>query len=149
MSCLCFSATSPNSNPYRLVLYFLLYILTSISYIFCSCLLLSAAGFTMFLGLVPAMAYMPNSLLKLLPSIMEKNWSTAWCRNQIHYLVLCDAQSSTYEASFKGYHPQPIICKSLKNDRAAAAIADIEDEVFWKAIYCLLCAVFPALKALQ
>ena len=72
MSCPCFSATSPNSNQYRLVLYFLLVILISICHIFCSCSSLNAAGFTMFLGLVPAMAYMPNSLLKLLPSIMER-----------------------------------------------------------------------------
>ncbi len=31
----------------------------------------------------------------------------------------------------------------------AAAVNDIEDEVFWKASHCLLCAVFPALKALR
>ncbi len=30
----------------------------------------------------------------------------------------------------------------------ALSIQDIEDEKFWKAIYCLLRAVFPALKAL-
>ncbi len=29
------------------------------------------------------------------------------------------------------------------------AIQDIEDEVFWKAIYILLRTVFPALKALR
>ncbi len=28
-------------------------------------------------------------------------------------------------------------------------IKDIEDDVFWKEIYCLLCAVIPALKLLQ
>ncbi len=31
----------------------------------------------------------------------------------------------------------------------AAAVIDIEDEVFWNAIYCPLCDVFPALKALR
>ncbi len=34
---------------------------------------------------------------------------------------------------------------SLSNNYHVAA----EDGVFWKAIYCLLCAVFPALKALR
>ncbi len=43
----------------------------------------------------------------------------------------------------------PSFASLSKNDRVAAAIVDIEDEVFWKAIYCLLCAIFPALKALQ
>ncbi len=28
-------------------------------------------------------------------------------------------------------------------------VEDIEDDVFWRAIFCLLRAVFPALKALQ
>ncbi len=54
-----------------------------------------------------------------------------------------------YEASSEGDHPQYILCKAFKNDHVAAAVNDIEDEVFWKAIYCLLCAVFPALKALR
>ena len=43
----------------------------------------------------------------------------------------------------------PSFSSLSKNDHVAAAIADIEDEVFWKAIYCLLRAVFPALKALR
>lgn len=43
----------------------------------------------------------------------------------------------------------PSFSSLSKNDRVAAAITDIEDEVFWKAIYCLLWAVFPALKALR
>ncbi len=43
----------------------------------------------------------------------------------------------------------PSFASLSKNDQVAAAIQDIEDEVFWKAIYCLLHAVFPALKALQ
>ncbi len=43
----------------------------------------------------------------------------------------------------------PSFSSLSKNDRVAAAIADIEDDVFWKAIYFLLRAVFPALKALR
>ncbi len=72
MSCLCFLVTSPNSNPYRLVLYFCFFLLISFSNIFFSCLLSSATCFTMFLDLVPAMEYMPSSLLKLLLSITKK-----------------------------------------------------------------------------
>ncbi len=43
----------------------------------------------------------------------------------------------------------PSFASLSKNDCMAAAIVDIEDEVFWKAIYCLLFAVFPALNALR
>ncbi len=43
----------------------------------------------------------------------------------------------------------PSFSSLSRNDRVAAAIGDIEDDVFWKAIYSLLRAVFPALKALR
>ncbi len=43
----------------------------------------------------------------------------------------------------------PSFASLSKHDHVTAAIVDIKDEVFWKAIYCLLRAVFPALKALQ
>ncbi len=36
-----------------------------------------------------------------------------------------------------------------KNACVVLAVEDIEDEVFWKGIFCLLRAVFPALKALR
>ncbi len=42
----------------------------------------------------------------------------------------------------------PSFASLSKNDQVAGAINDIEEEVFWKAIYCLLHAVFSALKAL-
>ncbi len=35
------------------------------------------------------------------------------------------------------------------NSRVALSIQDIEDQKFWKAIYYLLRAVFPSLKALR
>ena len=35
------------------------------------------------------------------------------------------------------------------NSKVTLAVQDIEDEVFWKAIYVLLWAVYPALKALR
>ena len=50
--------------------------------------------------------------------------------------------------SLKATIHNPSFAGLSKNDRVAACIQDIEDEVFWKAIYCLLRAVFPALKAL-
>ncbi len=43
----------------------------------------------------------------------------------------------------------PYFASLSKNDYVAAAVNDIKDEVFWKAIYCLLHAVFPALIALR
>ncbi len=36
-----------------------------------------------------------------------------------------------------------------KNACIVLAVKDIEGEVFWKGIFCLLRAVFPALKALR
>jgi mannose/fructose/N-acetylgalactosamine-specific phosphotransferase system component IID len=35
-----------------------------------------------------------------------------------------------------------------KNDKVRGAVMDIENEVFFKALYILLCAVFPAIYAL-
>ncbi len=43
----------------------------------------------------------------------------------------------------------PSFTSLSKNDHVAAVVNDIKDEVFWKAIYCLLHAVFPAFKALR
>ena len=51
--------------------------------------------------------------------------------------------------SLKATIHNPSFASLSKYDRVAACIQDIEDEVFWKAIYCLLRAVFPALKALR
>ncbi len=101
----------------------------------------------MFLDLVPAMEYIPSSLIQLLFSIMGEKlvYYIMWEPD----LLKSNAQSSMYKASIEGTHPQPIICTSFKNDHLAAAVNDNEDEVFCKAIYCLLCAVFPALKTLR
>ncbi len=43
----------------------------------------------------------------------------------------------------------PSFASLSKNDQVAGAINGIEEEVFWKALYFPLCAVFPSLKALQ
>ncbi len=51
--------------------------------------------------------------------------------------------------ALKATIPNPSFGSLSKNDCVAAAFNDIEDEVFWKAIYCLLHAVVPALKSLQ
>ncbi len=42
-----------------------------------------------------------------------------------------------------------MLFKSLQNYCVEAAIKDMEDKFFWKKIYCLLCALFSALKALR
>lgn len=36
-----------------------------------------------------------------------------------------------------------------KNTHVVFVVEDVEDRVFWKSIFCLLRAVFPALKALR
>ncbi len=36
-----------------------------------------------------------------------------------------------------------------KNARNVLAVEDIEDEIFWNSIFCLLRAVFPSMKALR
>ncbi len=36
-----------------------------------------------------------------------------------------------------------------KNAQVVLAVEDIEDDIFWRAIFCLLRVVFSALKALQ
>ncbi len=64
-------------------------------------------------------------------------------------MVLCNAQRFTSKTSIEDYHPQTILCKSFKNDCVSAAVNDIEDGGFWKAIYCLLHTVFPSLKAVK
>ncbi len=40
-------------------------------------------------------------------------------------------------------------CSETMNSKVTLALQDIEDEVFWNAIYFLLRVFFPALKALQ
>ncbi len=42
----------------------------------------------------------------------------------------------------------PAFSSVAHNSWVALSIQDIEDEIFWKAMYCLLRAVFPALKVL-
>ncbi len=97
----------------------------------------------MFWGLVQAMEFMSSSLLKPLLSIEERRLVYCMVKEPDLHLVLCNAQSFTSETSTEGHHPQSILCKSFKN--VAAVVNDIQDEIFWKTIYCLLYAVFPAL----
>ncbi len=49
----------------------------------------------------------------------------------------------------KATNNNPSFASLSKNDHVAAAVYDIKDEVFWKAIHCHLYDVFPALKALR
>ncbi len=67
----------------------------------------------MFLGLIQAMAFISNSFFRPL-HLITKNWFTTMCRNQICYLVLCNAKSFMSKASIKGHHPQSILCKFFK-----------------------------------
>ncbi len=45
-------------------------------------------------------------------------------------------------------HQQKIVDLNL-NDSVRSAVQDIKDDKFWKCIYLLLCAVFPALRLLR
>ncbi len=57
-------------------------------------------------------------------------------------------QALRQKPALKATIHNPSIAIFSKHDCVAAAIKDIVDD-FWKAIYCLLHAVVPALKALQ
>ncbi len=64
-------------------------------------------------------------------------------------MVPCHAPSFTSKASTEGNYPQFILWMSIKNWSCCSCVNDIEDDVFQKAIYCLFCDVFPALKVLR
>ncbi len=99
-----------------------------------------------FLDLMLAMEYISISLCKLLLLMMKK---------MVHGAGIKFA--TWFYAMHRAFHRKPAlatICNpsfaSLsKNDCVAAAVDDIEDKIFWNAIYCLLHAIFPALKALR
>ncbi len=116
---------------------------------FCSSLFSSAADYTMFLGPVPVMEFMPSSLFKPLPSIMVKIGLLHGAGSRFATWFYAMHRALRMKPPFKATIHNPSFASLSKNDCVAAAIVDIEDEVFWKAIYCFLRAVFPALKALQ
>ncbi len=92
--------------------YVLLFILLHCFNVFFTFMLSIATGCITFLGLLPAMEFMHNLLLKPKHFMMENNWFNTRCRNQICYLVLWNAQSATEEASIEGNNSQSIACKS-------------------------------------
>ena len=50
---------------------------------------------------------------------------------------------------FKSTIPSILFRDLAKNDKVRGAVMDIENEVFFKALYILLRAVFPAIRALR
>ncbi len=95
----------------------------------------------MFLGMMQATEYMPNSLLRLLHSTMKKGLlQGAGTRFATWFYVMHRVLWQILRLKF---------CQSFKNDCIEAAIKDIEEEIFWKSISCLVHAVFFALKGLR
>ncbi len=64
------------------------------------------------------------------------------------YLVLLYAPTFTPKMCIESYNSLFNFSSVAHNSRVALSIQDIEEEKFWKAIYCLLRAVSLALKAL-
>ncbi len=100
-------------------------------------------------GLVQAMEYMPSSLLNPPLTMMEKirllcgggTIFTTWFYTMHRALRMKPALKATIH--------NPSFASLSKNDCVAGAVNNIEDEVFWKEIHCLLHSVFPALKVLR
>ena len=64
-------------------------------------------------------------------------------------MVLCHDASIAPQAKLTTtIHQQTFVDLTIK-DSAKAAVCDIKDDKFWKCIYILLCAVFPALRLLH
>ncbi len=64
-------------------------------------------------------------------------------------MVLCNASVVDAEKGIEGNNSWHVFESVTKNARVVLEVEDIEDEVFWNGIFCLLRAVFPALKALR
>ncbi len=52
------------------------------------------------------------------------------------------------EIESSGNNSKPKFTHFTKNGHVEEGTKDIENDMFWKAIYCLLHSVFPALKVL-
>ncbi len=102
--------------------------LLQFSNIFCSCLLLSAAGSMIFVDPALAKEFMDNLFLKPLHLIMGENWFTAGCRYQICYFGLCYAQCNTAEDGIGDHNS--LFANLSKDNHGAAAVKDIESENF-------------------
>ncbi len=112
-----------------------------------SYLLSRAAGCIMFLVLAQAMEYTPSLLLNPVLLMMEKNGLLHGVDTKFVTWFYTMHRVLRMKLAFKATTHNPSFASLLKNDQVAAAVNDIKDEVFWKVICCLLCALFHALKA--
>ncbi len=76
-----------------------------------------------------------------------EDWLAEGSRYQVCTLVLLYAPPFTPKRALKATIHSTAFSSVAHNSRVALSIQYIEDEIFWKAIYCLLRA--PTLKALQ
>ncbi len=101
------------------------------------------------LGLVQAMEYMSNSLLKPQHSVMGENGLLLGAGTRFATWFYAMHTVLHQKLALKATIQNPSFASLLRNNHVAPAIKDIDDKVFWKVIYCLLHALFPALKALM
>ncbi len=148
MCCLFFTPISPNSNQSRLVffLYFLKFPPTPSlqTHVLKCCRLYNIFGLGASHGLhaqfmVQATAFNKGRKIGLLRG--AGTWLPTWFYS-IHWLL-------QQKVALKTTIYNPDFPHSTKNLSVEEAIKDIENQVFWKALYCLLHSVFSALKALQ
>jgi hypothetical protein len=64
-------------------------------------------------------------------------------------VVLWNDAPTPFKTAIEGYHPSATVSRLTLNVSAKAAVHDIEDDKFWKCLYVLLRAVYPALRALR
>ncbi len=118
MFCPCFSVTSTNSHIYRLVIYFLSFLLY-FSNLFCTCF---GSG----------ISHATYEQLTTQATVFNDWKIMVCCKVQKPDLLLSFwyLQSVMAEASIEGHNSQPVVCQPSKNDCVAAANKDLEDEVF-------------------
>ncbi len=92
---------------------------------------------------------MPSSLRKLLLSIVEKIGLLCGSETRLATWFYAMHRVLRQKPALKATIHNTSFSSLSKNDCVAAAVNDIEDEVFWKEIYCLLLSIFSALKALR
>lgn len=100
-------------------------------------------------GAVQIIPFMHNSLCK--PAFWQEmeDWIAKGSGNLICYMVLCYALLIVTEKGVESNYTQSHVFSVVINSKVTLAIQDVEDKVLWKAIYVLLWAEFPTLKALQ
>ncbi len=148
MSCPCFLATSPNSNPtgysYIFCLHFILFFLPNFQLLVVKCCMQYnvfwyGASHGIYAQFIAQATSFNNKKIGLLQGAGTRfaTWFYA-----IHR-VLCQ------KTAIKAKIHNPCFSSLSKNGCIEATIKDLADKFICKVIYCLLHDMFPALKALR